>query len=241
MTSFGDTLKMAREAKGLSLSELAEKTHIMSSILDELEREDFSHIVAPIYGRGFVKLYCETVGLDPKPLVHEFTEIYSGNRDDVIRERPLPPPTEEKREEERETAETTPLANEPPAAPDDFFAPLDAPPPRTTTTVETMTIEATPRESTQESSLFRYATPLRERAAKIPTLAIGRWALVFVLLALVLGGLVFGVRALYRATRADAPQEERTTMPAAAPDATRHAKTPVAPRTPQEIPPLYID
>ncbi len=236
MTSFGDTLKKAREAKGLSLSELAEKTHIMSSILDELEREDFSHIVAPIYGRGFVKLYCETVGLDPKPLVHEFTEIYSGNRDDVIRERPLPPPEEasEPEDDPVEPDEAAPLADEPPAAPDDFFAPLGETTPREAIPAETM-----PRESAQEPSLFRYATPLRERAAKIPTLAIGRWAIVFILLALVLGGLVLGVRALYRATRAETPRTEAAAAPVESP---RPAATaPAAPREPQEIPPLYID
>ena len=67
----------------------------MSSIVEGLENEDFSKIAAPIYGRGFVKLYCETVGLDPKPLVAEFMEIYNGNREPSIRERksaPEPPP-----------------------------------------------------------------------------------------------------------------------------------------------------
>ncbi len=229
MTSFGETLKKAREAKGLSLSELAERTHIMSSILDELEREDFSHIVAPIYGRGFVKLYCEAVGLEPKPFVLEFTEIFNGNRDDVIRERPLP--AEEKAEAAAaapEPADDAPVAAETPSrAPDDFFAPREETPPPEATTPS-------------DSSLFRYATPLRERAASIPTSAVGRWALVAALLALVLSVLAFGVRALYRATRTEAPQTEQAT-PVAAPDAPPQAKTPAAPRPTQKIPPLYID
>lgn len=227
MTSFGETLKKAREAKGLSLSELAERTHIMSSILDELEREDFSHIVAPIYGRGFVKLYCEAVGLEPKPFVLEFTEIFNGNRDDVIRERPLPAEEKEEAAAAPEPADDAPAAAEPPSrAPEDFFAPREETPPP----------EATPADS----SLFRYATPLRERAASIPTSAVGRWALVAALLALVLSVLAFGVRALYRATRTDAPQTEQAT-PVAAPDVASQAKTPAAPRPIQKIPPLYID
>lgn len=92
MLDFGKELKAAREAKGLTIANIAEKTHIMSAVLEDLENENFSRIVAPIYGRGFVKLYCETVGLDPKPFVAEFMDIYNGNRDPAIRERAVVPP-----------------------------------------------------------------------------------------------------------------------------------------------------
>ena len=69
MIEFGKTLRMAREAKGLTPGQVAERTHMIVQTVEGLEREDFSKIVAPIYGRGFVKLYCEAVGLEPKPLV----------------------------------------------------------------------------------------------------------------------------------------------------------------------------
>ena len=87
MIEFGKTLREAREAKGLSIAQLAEMTRMTSSRIEALEKEDFSHIPAAIYGRGFVRLYCEAVGLDPKPLAAEFTEIFSGNRDLEIKER----------------------------------------------------------------------------------------------------------------------------------------------------------
>lgn len=90
MIEFGKTLKDAREAKGYSISQIADMTRMMSSIVEGLENEDFSRIAAPIYGRGFVKLYCEAVGLDPKPLVAEFMEIFNGNREPSIRERQTP-------------------------------------------------------------------------------------------------------------------------------------------------------
>ena len=89
MIEFGNTLRTAREAKGLTISQIAESTHMMASIVQDMENENFTRIVAPIYGRGFVKLYCEAVGLDPKPLVAEFMEIYNGNRVPTIRERPV--------------------------------------------------------------------------------------------------------------------------------------------------------
>ena len=87
MMEFGETLRQAREAKGLTISQVAQTTHLLVQQVEALEREDFSRIAAPIYGRGFVKLYCEALGLDPKPLVAEFMEIYSGNRQPAIKMR----------------------------------------------------------------------------------------------------------------------------------------------------------
>ena len=91
MIEFGATLRAAREAKGLTPAQLAQTTHLMAQQIEALENEDFSKIAAPIYGRGFVKLYCEGVGLDPKPMVDEFMEIFSGNRQPAIRMRPPAP------------------------------------------------------------------------------------------------------------------------------------------------------
>ena len=73
---FGKSLREAREAKGYTVAQIAETTHIMPSVIEGLENEDFSRIAAPIYGRGFVKLYCEAVGLEPKPMVDEFMNFF---------------------------------------------------------------------------------------------------------------------------------------------------------------------
>ena len=91
MIEFGKTLRAAREAKGLSVAQLAEMTHMTPARVEELEAENFASIPAAIYGRGFVRLYCSAVDLDPKPLSDEFTEIFNGNRDPEIRERALEP------------------------------------------------------------------------------------------------------------------------------------------------------
>ena len=80
MIEFGKNLREAREAKGYTVGQLAEKTHIMHQIVEEMEIERFTRIPAPIYGRGFVKLYCEAVGLDPKPFIAAYMELQSGKR-----------------------------------------------------------------------------------------------------------------------------------------------------------------
>jgi len=122
MIEFGKTLREAREAKGLTVAQLAEMTHMTASRVEELERENFAGIPAAIYGRGFVRLYCHAVGLDPKPLSDEFTEIFNGNRDTEIRERvPDPAPEASEPTSDRENltrshggTETGPISDVPP-------------------------------------------------------------------------------------------------------------------------------
>lgn len=90
MSSLGQTLRQAREAKGLTQSKVAAETRILVQIVDDIENEDFHRIAAPIYGRGFVRLFAECVGLDPQPLIREFMDIYEGRRAPTVHVRDVP-------------------------------------------------------------------------------------------------------------------------------------------------------
>lgn len=83
--ALGEILKNAREQKGLTPSAVAESTHMKVQVVEDLEREDFRRIAAPIYGRGFVKLYAEFLQLDPEPLIRDFMELYGGARAPAVR------------------------------------------------------------------------------------------------------------------------------------------------------------
>lgn len=132
MIEFGATLRAAREAKGITPAQLAQSTHLMIQQIEALEREDFSKIAAPIYGRGFVRLYCEAVGLDPQPLIAEFMAIFTGNRQPTIRTRaPLPPPQSQPPPDDLPPLEALPpLGDLPPveALPPVADEPVPAPP-----------------------------------------------------------------------------------------------------------------
>lgn len=78
--AFGEILRNARVQKGLTPSDVAESTHMLVQVVEGLEKEDFRRIAAPIYGRGFVKLYAELLELDPEPLISDFMNLYSGAR-----------------------------------------------------------------------------------------------------------------------------------------------------------------
>lgn len=129
MIEFGKTLRAAREAKGLTIGQIADTTHMTPNAVSELENEDFSHLPAPIYGRGFVKLYCAAVGLDPKPLLEEFMEILNGNRDVSIKERAtaeVPAPPQEVPASPLEDAEPEPEEEDAPNGPAPEYPEPDA-------------------------------------------------------------------------------------------------------------------
>lgn len=69
MKTVGQILREARESKGISVAQAAERTHSKSQIILALEQDDYSRFPAPIYTRGFIKLYAELLGLDAPELI----------------------------------------------------------------------------------------------------------------------------------------------------------------------------
>ncbi len=69
---FGARLRQAREARGVSLRQVANATKIAVGVLEALERNDFSKLPGGIFSRAFVRAYAQEVGLDPEETVREF-------------------------------------------------------------------------------------------------------------------------------------------------------------------------
>jgi len=72
MPALGERFRAAREARGLSLSDVAEQIRIRSVYLAAIEDENWSAIGAPVYIRGFLRTYARFLGLDPEEVVAEF-------------------------------------------------------------------------------------------------------------------------------------------------------------------------
>jgi cytoskeletal protein RodZ len=83
MTSLGETLRQAREGKGLTVESAARDTNIARRYLTALEEEDFAQFPAEAYALGFLKNYSEYLGLDAKETLSLFKVI-------KIQEQPLP-------------------------------------------------------------------------------------------------------------------------------------------------------
>lgn len=63
-SSIGDRLRQAREAKKLSLDEVAAKTRIPIRHLQHIENEEWDALPAPTYAIGFARSYANAVGLN---------------------------------------------------------------------------------------------------------------------------------------------------------------------------------
>jgi len=69
---FGTMMKRAREARGVSLRDIAKSTKLSVSALDALERNDISRLPGGIFSRAFVRAFAVEVGLEPEATVREF-------------------------------------------------------------------------------------------------------------------------------------------------------------------------
>lgn len=73
--SFGNQLNQAREALGLSLAEVAQRTKIRSDYLGALENEQLATLPERTFTRAYVQRFAREVGLDPAPLLADFDRL----------------------------------------------------------------------------------------------------------------------------------------------------------------------
>jgi transcriptional regulator with XRE-family HTH domain len=76
--SIGEQLRRAREARGLSLDDVATRTRIPMRHLQNIEREDWEALPAATYAVGFTRNYANAVGLDGATLARELRERIGG-------------------------------------------------------------------------------------------------------------------------------------------------------------------
>src|SRR5215469_7365868 len=72
----GARLRAAREKRGLTLLQAAEKLHVDPHTLQALEADDFAALGADVYVRGHLRRYAEAAGESPL----ELQELYASGR-----------------------------------------------------------------------------------------------------------------------------------------------------------------
>lgn len=72
MSGIGEQLRKAREAKGLSISDIEKATKIQSRYLEAIENNDFDKLPGDFYVRAFIRQYAQIVGLDGKELLNQY-------------------------------------------------------------------------------------------------------------------------------------------------------------------------
>jgi cytoskeletal protein RodZ len=71
-TTFGAHLRREREARRITLDEIAKSTKISKRHLSELEEERFKDLPGGIFNKGFVRAYAKYLGLDEEEMVAEY-------------------------------------------------------------------------------------------------------------------------------------------------------------------------
>ncbi|MDW8357698.1 RodZ domain-containing protein [Thermus sp.] len=69
MCELGERLRRAREEKGLSLREAAERLSLKARVLEAFEECRFAELPEPALARGYLRRYALLLGLDPEPLL----------------------------------------------------------------------------------------------------------------------------------------------------------------------------
>jgi cytoskeletal protein RodZ len=62
--NFGEELRLAREARGISLREISEQTRISMRYLEAIETNDYKRLPGGIFNRSFIKAYAKYIGYD---------------------------------------------------------------------------------------------------------------------------------------------------------------------------------
>jgi len=63
MAGLGPYLSTLREERGLSLDEVARVTRVAPRFLEALEHEDFTQLPASVFTKGYIRAYCQAVGV----------------------------------------------------------------------------------------------------------------------------------------------------------------------------------
>lgn len=70
----GEILRTAREAQGLSLSDVSLHLNLSERVLAQIEQSDFSGVSGHTFARGYVRAYAKLLGLDQVQLVQIFNQ-----------------------------------------------------------------------------------------------------------------------------------------------------------------------
>ena len=79
LASFGEDLRREREIRGISLKEISDATKISRRFLEQIEKNDYRTLPAPVFTRGFVREYSRYLGLNAEEMVSRYNHAAAGD------------------------------------------------------------------------------------------------------------------------------------------------------------------
>jgi cytoskeletal protein RodZ len=91
--SFGDELRLAREARGISLRQISDQTRISIRYLEAIETNDYKRLPGGIFNRSFIKAYAKQISFDEKAALEGYlrTAREQGDAADEVVTTPFKP------------------------------------------------------------------------------------------------------------------------------------------------------
>ena len=84
----GRRLRLARQARGLEVDQVADQLHLAPDLIGALERDDYDALPGPVFVIGYTRNYARLVGLDPEPLLDAYRATRPETRRPRFRSRP---------------------------------------------------------------------------------------------------------------------------------------------------------
>lgn len=82
METLGQFLKREREFRRVSLEDVERATKVNAPLLDHLEADRLEVIPKGVFLKGFLKSYCQTVGLNFDEVMVRFPEVFPTVKND---------------------------------------------------------------------------------------------------------------------------------------------------------------
>ena len=75
--TLGEKLRQAREARDITISEVAEQTRISPLYIESIENDDYRTLPGGIFNKGFVKSFAKYVGVDEQEALQDYSQLIS--------------------------------------------------------------------------------------------------------------------------------------------------------------------
>ncbi len=77
--SLGEKLRLAREARGITISEVSAQTRIASRYLEAIEENNYKPLPGGVFNKGFIKAYAKYVGVDENEALSDYAGIMAAH------------------------------------------------------------------------------------------------------------------------------------------------------------------
>jgi len=91
MSAVGAYLRNLREQQGISLEELSRSTRVLHHYLVALETDDLASLPAPVFTKGFIRAYCQVLGVSSDEAIALY-DLRAGQSREPTGSLAVPPP-----------------------------------------------------------------------------------------------------------------------------------------------------